>query len=315
MPRPKKPKSQCVVPTKPGKMERLRETVMDRSEREEKDILEYVVWQLSKGAERPAAVKHLEKVKSESIFHRQFDVWDVHTTAGRWWVVTNPTNLYPQEEMPSLDYVLSFHIGLMQRVAARHARTNKSPNAARFAAAWRRWEQAAEGVDKACEAEDFQAIGMKCRECLLALVRSAQPHITLPGGADKPKAADFIKWAELMAAWAAPGSSSEYIRGYLRELATPTWQLVNWLTHATHASVHDAEFCVHATNHLLGSLSDAVIRKESARPERCPKCSSYQLQSFYDPDLDVEPPYVNVCLACGWESAQPQAPTPNSPLH
>jgi hypothetical protein len=36
-----------------------------------------------------------------------------------------------------------------------------------------------------------------------------------------------------------------------------------------------------ATHHVLEVFSTAVIRKESARPERCPQCASYQLRSFY----------------------------------
>ena len=144
---PKKRNSECVVPTTSLKFERLRESVLGRSKREEADILGYVEWQLSKGAERPTHVKHLEKVKTESVYGKRYDVWDVHTTDGRWWVVTNPTNLYPQEEMPSLDYVLSFHIGVMLRVAARDARKAETPHAARFADTWRRWEQAAEALE------------------------------------------------------------------------------------------------------------------------------------------------------------------------
>ncbi len=46
---------------------------------------------------------------------RDHDVWDVHTDKDRWWVVTNPTNLYSQTLMPSLDYTLSFDVGLMAR--------------------------------------------------------------------------------------------------------------------------------------------------------------------------------------------------------
>lgn len=34
-------------------------------------------------------------------------------------MITNPTNLYSQAFMPSLDYTLSFHIGFMARVAGR----------------------------------------------------------------------------------------------------------------------------------------------------------------------------------------------------
>lgn len=34
---------------------------------------------------------------------------------GRWWVITNPTNLYSHYEFPSADYTLSFHIGVVAR--------------------------------------------------------------------------------------------------------------------------------------------------------------------------------------------------------
>lgn len=295
----------CVLPMRP-KLQSLRKSLVERSEREEADIVSYTEWQLSKGADTPAQVQHLELVKSEHVWGREYKVWDVHTTDGRWWVITNPTNLYSQSEMPSLDYVLSFHVGLMARVASRDSRRADSPNVDRFAAAWRRWEQAADGVDGASEAEDFQAIGMKCRECLLAFVRDAQEDIAAPEGPDKPKRADFVHWAELIADWAASGQQSKDIRAYLKQLATSTWQLVNWLTHSTNAVRSDAELVVSATNHVLGSFADALIRRESERPDRCPKCSSYQIESFYAPELEQDPPYVLVCRACGWETPQPK---------
>lgn len=51
-----------------------------------------------------------------------YEMWDVTTDQDRWWVITNPTNLYSQQHFPSLDYTLSFHIGLMARVVAARAR-------------------------------------------------------------------------------------------------------------------------------------------------------------------------------------------------
>jgi len=44
--------------------------------------------------------------------------WDVQCAESRWWVVTNPTNLYDQADFKSRDVVLTFHIGLMLRAAA-----------------------------------------------------------------------------------------------------------------------------------------------------------------------------------------------------
>ncbi|TKC89324.1 hypothetical protein FAZ69_10245 [Trinickia terrae] len=297
---------ECTLPTDP-KIDKLRETVLGRSEREEKEIIDYFEWQANKGRDDDdrITVRHLEKMKTEVVFGRKYAVWDVHATDGRWWVVTNPTNLYSQAQFPGLDYLLSFHIGLMSRVASRDARKAGTPNQDRFAAAWRRWEQAASAIDNASEAEDFQAVGMKCRECLLTFVASAPEYVELPDGATLPKRGNFTEWAELIADWSAPGKHSKDIRAYLKQMSGSAWGLVNWLTHTSNAVAIDAELAMDATHHVLEVFSAAVVRKESARPDRCPRCSSYQLASFYAPELEPDPPYVTVCRACEWESVGP----------
>ncbi|MFM0474776.1 hypothetical protein [Paraburkholderia strydomiana] len=299
--------TECTLPPNP-KIDKLRDTVLGRSEREEKEIIEYFEWQSNKGRDDDdqITVRHLEKMKTEVVFGRKYALWDVHATDGRWWVVTNPTNLYSQTEFPSLDYLLSFHIGLMARVASRDARKAGRPDQDRFAAAWRRWEQAASAIDNASEAEDFQAVGMKCRECLLTFVASAPEYVELQDGAVLPQRGNFKEWAELIANWSAPGEHSKDIRTYLKQLSGSTWGLVNWLTHTSNAVAIDAELAMDATHHVLEVFSAAVVRKESARPDRCPRCSSYQLASFYVPELEPDPPYVTVCQACEWESVAPR---------
>ena len=52
----------------------LAKTVLNRSEREARHIREYIESQAP-----DEAVKHLEKVTSERIFGRHYDVWDVWT--------------------------------------------------------------------------------------------------------------------------------------------------------------------------------------------------------------------------------------------
>ncbi|HDR8917509.1 TPA: hypothetical protein QDA90_000125 [Burkholderia vietnamiensis] len=297
----------CTSSTVPV-IESVRKTVLGRSEREEQEIIEYFEWQSNKAANRePVRVRHLERIKTEAVFGRKHVVWDVHATDGRWWVITNPTNLYSQFEFPSLDYLISFHVGLMARIAARDSRKADKPNRNRFAAAWRRWEQAATAMDNASEAEDFQSIGMKCRECLLAFVRIAPEYVEIPDDSIPPKRGDFTAWAELIADWAAPGAHSKDIRAHLKQVSGSAWQLANWLTHTSNALSIDAGLTLDATHHVLEVFSAAVIRKESARPDRCPQCASYQLTSFYVPELETEtdPPYVTVCQACEWESVPP----------
>src|SRR3954453_3611317 len=61
-------------------------------------------------------VVHLEKAASELVGPMRHDIWDVHCPESRWWVVTDPTNLYDQADFKSRDVVLTFHIGLMLRM-------------------------------------------------------------------------------------------------------------------------------------------------------------------------------------------------------
>jgi len=107
-------KGDCVLPPTLPKDE-LHKLLFRHSEDAAQRIKEYVEWQAHGGE----TVLHAEQVASERVFGRDYDVWDVHTDKERWWVITSPTNLYSQSLMPSLDYTLSFHIGVMARVAAR----------------------------------------------------------------------------------------------------------------------------------------------------------------------------------------------------
>ncbi len=301
-------KGNCLIPPRPP-VGALRSTLIETSLYEERQIIDYFEWQTSKDPKGPATVEHLELVKSETVWGRPHKVWDVHATDGRWWVITEPTNLYSQELFPGLDYTLSFHIGLMARVAARESRQARSKNSELFAAAYRRWEQAAEAIDLAKESEDFQAVGMKCRECLLAFARAVQKHI--PGqkdGSPLPKRGDFVHWADLLAEHAAPSSHAKDLRKYLKDGTSNTWQLVNWLTHASNSIRHDAELVVAATIHLLEAFTGLLARHQSGNPGRCPNCSSYQLESFYVPEVEEDPPYLLVCMACHWEGPAAKEP-------
>jgi hypothetical protein len=268
-------------------------------ENEKRQVAEYMAWQA-----RNERVIHLEKVASERVFDRKHDVWDVHTNRGRWWVITAPTNLYSQKHFPSLDYVLSFHVGLMARVAS-HERKQASAGRAereRLLTPWRRWEQAAEALDLAEEAEDFQTIGMRCRECLIELVQGAANVNMLQPGEEAPKRADFVHWSEIVARTIARGPSAEDIRSYLRTTAKAIWQLVNWLTHAKNAVRADAQIALDGTASTLGIFGTTLLRHEHGAPERCPTCSSYQVTVDFRPDVAPEAPYISLCARCGWTS-------------
>jgi hypothetical protein len=209
------------------------------------------------------------------------------------------TNLYLQSEFKSMDYVLSFHVGLMHRIMARQSQEPRTGDEERdrLITPWRKWEQAGKAAEEAEEAEDFQAVGMRCREALVAFVRVAAKDDMVPQGQEAPKRADFLHWSEYITAAITP--TSPRLRGYLRKTAASTWDLVNWLTHETNAHKFDAVIAVDATAHTLDVIGMALVRYERGQPDRCPECASYRLVGDYRRELGA---YVTLCEACGWAS-------------
>lgn len=229
----------CLIPPELPK-EQLHKLMFRHSEEEAQGIRDYVEWQSRRNK---AKVLHAEKIASERVMGRDYDVWDVHTNEkvdDRWWVVTSPTNLYSQRLMPSIDYVLSFHIGLMLRVDARREPAGTEAEQELLLVTSRKLVQAAKALDAADEAEEFQAVGMQCRECLLTLIRELTADGQFDEGGDLPKKSDFKSWADKIAGVVASGSSAERVRSYLKKIADETWQLTNWLTHAANATRPDA---------------------------------------------------------------------------
>lgn len=280
-------------------MEAVRQVALSAPDHRKQEITRYVEWQVNKGADTDYKVVHLESVKTEVVFGEEHVVWDVHTDEpGRWWVITAPTNLYSQKLFPSLDYTLSFHIGVTARIQARESKRAPAASRDRFRAPWRRWETASEAIDFAQEAEDFQAVGMRCRETLLSLVKQLQKD--MPVEKERPQAANFEAWFMLIADHFAPGSRNERIRGYLKATSREVWQLVNWLTHTSKANLVEAHLALDATENLLGMTSLVVMRSESQPPDTCPSCNSYRVVSVFDAESESNHPYFNLCESCGW---------------
>lgn len=243
-----------------------------RSTKQEKDeIRAYVEDQAHE------QVVHLEKAASELVGPVRHDIWDVHCADSRWWVVTNPTNLYEQADFKSRNVVLTFHIGLMMRVEyAQEREVPVAPGAAvLLPGSWRRWEQAFEAYDSGDEAEAFQSVGVRLRECLVSFVGETRDDDLVPDGQTPPKAADFKGWTELLANGLAAGDSAARLRSYLKKLAVETWEYVNWLTHAKNAVRMDAEIGIKAVEHLLGTYTAATLRLAHSM-KRCDECGSYQ---------------------------------------
>jgi hypothetical protein len=244
------------------------------------------------------AVIHLEKAATELVGPVRHDIWDVQCAESRWWVVTNPTNLYDQADFTSRDVVLTFHIGLALRMEYLRERAVPvaPPSAVLLPGSWRRWQQAFEAYDTGDEAENFQAVGVRLRECLLSFVGETRSDDLVPEGGSPPKASNFKAWSDLLANYLASGESASAPRSYLKKMAAETWDFVNWLTHARNAVRLDAEFGLKAVEHLLGAFTATRLRFDRV-PRRCEGCGSYRV-------------VAGTCAHCGWLDPGYEPPEP-----
>ena len=126
--------------------------------------------------------------------HRH-DVWDVHASDGRWWVITNPTNLYSQAQFPNMDLAVTFHTGLCLRIPRTQRQRSSDRNIKPFEASSRRCRRYLRRCPRPTVA-DYQAVGMRSREALLAFAKAANEVIEWDSGTP-PTLDKFLDWNEV----------------------------------------------------------------------------------------------------------------------
>lgn len=262
----------------------------------EKDIADYVGSQA-----RDETVQHVERVKTEYVMGTPYEIWDVTTDKDRWWVVTNPTNLYSQRHFPSLDYTLSFHVGLMMRVASKEERAGERMPTP-FDEVFRRQNQGADLLERAVEAVEFQAVGMQLRECMISLVAAVRRRVELPAEIERPQDANVIGWSGVLLDYFCPGEKNKDLRQYLKATTERAWQLVNWLTHHRNANKTAALIAKDAVNAIVVHMAHLLSRERHDRTDQCPRCASRKLRTFYDVAIELDGGYFETCGECGWSS-------------
>lgn len=272
--------------------------MLDLPEHESRRISDYVNTQSPKDDEATL----VQKVGTRRVMGRVHETYDVHCEQSRWWVITEPTNLYSQDDFPQAEQALIFHLGLGLFLAERSRAELPEGDEEPVSGSWRRFKQALADMDDADEAEDFQAVGIKCRDALLAAVRDHMGADWVGEVEDPPKVSDFKGWGAIFAERLAEGR----VRSYVKALVERTWDLSVWLQHNSDATPDDAELVLNATGHLLSTIGRLLHRRNHGDPERCPRCGSYRL----DDDIEVvdEPESgmleSTICGACGWQTDQ-----------
>jgi hypothetical protein len=246
-----------------------------------------------------AQVTFLQKVYSETVIGHRHGVWDVHATDGRWWVITNPTNLYSQAQFPNMDLAVTFHMGLCLRIP--RAEKDRIPRRAMrsFGAVFTRLRELEDALSQAQNLGDYQAVGVRSREALLALVAAAQDSAEWAPD-NPPERGNFRAWSEIICNSALPGERHKVRRHLFKTMLNEAWTFASWLTHAHSATWHDAEAAYSTVEHALGLSASLVMRHVQSVPEECPNCRSPHLspqEGEEFPEVVWERP---VCEDCGW---------------
>jgi hypothetical protein len=291
--------SECTLPPDhPLPADQLGRYSPERDFYAEKEIAEYVEGQ-ARGEE---AVQNVERVKTEYVMGTPYEIWDVSTDKDRWWVITNPTNLYSQKHFPSLDYTLSFHVGLMMRVMSRSGRLGEA-EASPFSEVIRRQVQAADRLEKAIEAVDFQAVGMQLRECLITLVGAARRRMHLDENDERPKDADVVGWNKVLMGKICPSEKNDELRSYMKALVEKAWPLVNWLTHHRNANKTAAALvALDGVDAIVKHYVRLLSRERADRTDQWPQCASRNVRTFFDIAIPPDGAYFEACGECDWDS-------------
>lgn len=247
-------------------------------------------------------VEFAQKVYSENVLHVRHDVWDVHTNVDRWWVITEPMNLYAQEQFPNMDLALTFHVGLCLRIPRSDRQKLSDIPVEPFAACLRVLQEAGDAVTHAQEITDYQTIGVRCREALLAFVDIAQEIVPWAGAGEPPKKADLKAWADHICGTVLSGETHKSRRHLFKTLLETAWEFTNWLTHSKSSGWYDAEAAFAITENAVGLAISAVIRHVRGVPESCPACGSQRLapERGYHRDIPGVEWERPVCGKCGW---------------
>ena len=166
---------------------------------------------------------------------------------------------------------------------------------------FRKLKSVAALIDTAKEIEDFQAIGVQCRETLIELGN----HIYDPamaGDGEQPQASNFKRKCELFIQFYLKGSENADYRSIIKKLTESTWDYANKITHSRSATYYEASTCVTLCISLVG-VYENILQKvfDPLSQYHCSVCQSKKLSidgDDSDEDGMVKKLYLR-CEECG----------------
>ena len=235
----------------------------------------------------------------------EVNVWNVKTRTGAFWVVegeTAPMNLYTQEgHYFSADEAYSFHMGITQRLAQKHQKEFKhvldevALDIELVKSISRKLFMASEKLSFNLEPEEYQAIGLICRESLIDLSKEfckRNPELIKEKGL---KASDFKGVAKEFIDLYASGKNNSDLRNYSKKLVDSAWSFNSQIVHSQNKSFPDVKIALLFTSATVSLFQSLFLKYVGFDGElTCRECGSKRLEYL----ANIGGQWVLQCESC-----------------
>ncbi|MTC57375.1 MULTISPECIES: hypothetical protein [Providencia] len=253
-------------------------------------------------------IKNMQVEKTFNDLGFEVNIWNVRTkNDGNWWVAEGenvPLNLYTQDEFFfSADEAYSFHLGITQRLQARHQNGFKHVidelplDIDMLCSISRRLNASAIVLNNIKAPEDIQGIGLTCRESMVELAAHLYKAHEDILKREQIKAADFKNICRVIIGLYAAGKRNSSLRKYCRSTIESAWDFSAETVHSSNKNTPDAKICLILTCTAVSLIQNLFLKFIGFDNEiKCPNCHSL-VSEIYESEEDSQ--LHVVCGECG----------------
>jgi len=248
---------------------------------------------------------HMKCEKSFTDLGTEVNVWNVKTKDEALWVVEGenaPMNLYTQSAYYfSADEAYSFHMGITQRLRTDHTKNFKHIideiplDIEQLKSINRKLNMAAQKLSIDLEPEEFQSIGLICRESLIDLGKELTKRNPETIEGKDIKSSDFKSIAYEYINSYIPGESNSELRNYSRKIVDITWSYNSSIVHSPNKTYPDVKIALLFTSALVSLFENLFYKYIGFDNEFvCSECGSKNIEFIDGANCEL----IAVCKSC-----------------
>lgn len=236
------------------------------------------------------------------------NVWNVKTAKDAYWVVegeNSSMNLYTQNaNYFSADEAYSFHMGITQRLSQRHKDNFKHIidevplDIERIKSISRKLNLASDKLSIDLEPEEFQSIGLICRESLVDLSKELCKRNEELIKEKGFKASDFKNVSSTFIDLYIAGSKNSDLRNYSRKIIEIAWNYCSTIVHSSNKNYPDVKIALLFTSMAVSLLENLFLKYIGFDDEPvCNVCGSKKINIVEI----TEQKFITICESCKYE--------------